>query len=588
MTRARTIIFLSIMVVGFVGCTSSAPLLQIGALSMLPPGVAASASQQHPLAKRVSKTPTQQDPTLAVDCLTPNGDDNGPAGPRGKPGKAVDSYLASIKAFIPVFSAKLHTPFGIIVCVQWPRKYSQKGDDYASTAIYDARDGGTGPITRCWIEINPKRLPSAPSGTIVNTVAHELFHCFQGVLLGLPAAHQRPWHDWVVEGQAEWAAAAVAGPDPKDDPIWWRNYLNTWDVALADIPNRQGYKEIGFYAHLQESGIDPWNVIAPMLKARSDAAAFHAAVYGNGDGAAQSFLDSWASGFFRDHKRGKAWDFTGPGIPPNAPRAPTALTVSNGQTVDRSAAAYAQGVYALVSQADLVTVTPTSGHVRLSDRKLDLVLKQPATFCLKSGGCECPAGTTYTGPRFTKLNGKKTGLGLTGGETGASVTLVGQSLDQFCSKVDPCLIGKWNLTDQSSYLSWSLQHEHGIGAFTQFTGTDGTESITFEKGDLSFLEAHNYRIGLTKDDGTAWTVVQDGLATADWSNPVPGKVTFSLPLKGSFTDFLGNSTGHSPVNFFPIMTPWMWLQQPYTCSGSTLKLYGSDAITVPPMTFTRQ
>src|SRR5207248_1962729 len=123
----------------------------------------------------------------------------------------------------------------------------------------------------------------------MNALAHETFHCFQGAIEGLDRFYAPPYGGWVTEGQAEWAAEQVSSRH--DEAKWWKEYLLKPQVGLFDHEAGTGYFAIGFFSHLQESGIDPWTVMIPMLGAGSNAAAFDAALGGSGD----AFLDSWAS-----------------------------------------------------------------------------------------------------------------------------------------------------------------------------------------------------------------------------------------------------------------------------------------------------
>ena len=157
----------------------------------------------------------------------------------------------------------------------------------------------SGEANHCSIYVNPSGQRLAGQDWL-NVLAHETFHCFQAMMMPSGALNAyRIDGKWLIEGQAEWVAAQpnIAGPR-SDEPVWWRNYLTRPELPLFS----HTYDAIGFYAHLAESGVNPWTVFAAMLQAPNNVAAYHAAA----DGGGNRFLDSWASGYFRDPSRGPA------------------------------------------------------------------------------------------------------------------------------------------------------------------------------------------------------------------------------------------------------------------------------------------
>ncbi len=110
------------------------------------------------------------------------------------------------------------------------------------------------------------------------------------------------------------------------------------------------------------------------------------------------------------------------------------------------AAAYANAVYDLASSADIVTFT-VAGHVRLGDpgNGQEYVLAG-SSFCTMAGGCICPPGTQFVGAPPNRLS-TVTLLAVTGGQTGATGSATGHSLEEFC-KPDPA-------GDVWSFVFWS-------------------------------------------------------------------------------------------------------------------------------------
>ena len=238
---------------------------------------------------------------------------------------------------------------------------------------------------------------------------------------------------WIAEGQSEWVGEEVAGPSTIVSAQEWKQYLQHPEIPLFN----RDYDAIGFYAHLNESCINPWMILDAMLRAAKggDRKAYDAATSHCTSGSAEPFLDSWASGLFRDPSRSYEWDAPGPAIPDASlvHTAPHGIALSNGHSAPPvSAPPFTNGIYTLVSGADIVQVAAT-GHARLSDGNLDRVLRRTDQFCTRTGGCACPPGSGYQGPPLTPL-AMHADLALTGGPegTGTRVALAGLSLDTFC------------------------------------------------------------------------------------------------------------------------------------------------------------
>ena len=185
------------------------------------------------------------------------------------------------------------------------------------------------------------------------------------------------------------------------------------------------YDGVGFWADLASTGIDPWTHWKTIWAAYENEGAWLAS-----GAEADDFLNSWASGWFRDPARGPAWDMTGPGIPPGSSE-PDSEQVANGSSAPLKAAPYANAQYTATSSADVVLVSGV-GHIRVSDGTLDEPLAAGQHFCTRQGGCSCPDGTpppypiTDLAPSFV--------VAVTGGSAGAGGQLAGIKLEDFCKK----------------------------------------------------------------------------------------------------------------------------------------------------------
>lgn len=164
----------------------------------------------------------------------------------------------------------------------------------------DPGDCDENAMATCTIHLSAKAEASDPT-TLRGILAHELMHCFQFQYLGV-AAYEMP--DWILEGAPAWVGEDIAGGTPISTP-WWTKYLTTPERSLYS----RSYDAIGFYAHLDEIGIDPWTRFTAIYDGFSFEPAWEAAGASSG-----SFLESWPSSTLRRTDIGRAWDATGPGI----------------------------------------------------------------------------------------------------------------------------------------------------------------------------------------------------------------------------------------------------------------------------------
>ena len=198
----------------------------------------------------------------------------------------------------------------------------------------------------------------------------------------------------------------------------------------------RAYSAVGFFGHLEAAGIDPWTKLADVLDAKSNESAFKAAG-AEGD----PFLDSWASSYLRDPSRGAPWEVSGPGVPSGTNAKPTDIHLSNGGSVEAAAAAYANEI-AVFADSPEVLVTAFSGHARLSDAAgHDYLVGNSGAFCMLDTGCVCPGSAGESPP--LPLEGDEVALGVTGGPKGASGSLSGMKLDDFCSNLTGTWVGTW-------------------------------------------------------------------------------------------------------------------------------------------------
>ena len=290
----------------------------------------------------------------------------------------------------------------------------------AETGVYTSSGGHSGTPGKCVITISAAG-DSYVGDDVAAMIAHEVWHCFQGAKAGLARYWSASMPSWVREGEAEWVGATLY-PNAPINSMFWPNYLNSPQVGLF----ARSYTAIGFYAQLASSGVNTWTKLLPILLANDNSAAFVAA------GADQdSFLDIWSSGYAREATRGTPWDITGPGVTgTRASRTP--LQVAAGASVAVQAAPYANAVYGISDGSAEVLMISTSGHGRVSDGAgHDYLTQGDGTFCHRPGGCACPNQQTSTPPP-PALPGPDVVLAITGGPAGASGTVVGKNLKEYC------------------------------------------------------------------------------------------------------------------------------------------------------------
>ena len=362
---------------------------------------------------------------------------------------------------------------------------------------------------------------------ILNTVGHEVFHCFEAAKAKTLAG----WYTmggWLIEGGAEWVGADLSFADGTEAG-WWKKYLTNPSKSLF----ARTYDAIGFFAHLAETGTDPWSVFPAMFTAGGNAAAFDASG-ANSD----AFMDSWASGLFRDPSRGSAWDTDGPGITADEVT-PMALNIANGDNAAVVAPRYANAEYAAFITAE-VLIVQGSGFVRLNDASTDIPEVTSSTFCTKPGGCGvCPDGTPLRGdppPLATEPLVAVSSNGLQ-----SSGNLIGLSVEDYCKQ------------QTAVWVHLERPASNGVlaGTVVEFYGCDGPFGAW--KGVL--------RTG-GLDDGAGFTVPFAEIPVA-FAFAGSGSQTIQSQANGNVPTPIGNITVQLNMNI-SIDTP-----------GSTMSITGS-------------
>jgi hypothetical protein len=327
-----------------------------------------------------------------------------------------NQYVDAVNAAQPTIAAKLgrslNLSWSVVVDATQPQgSPSEFAITYTSWfPLYGS--------SSCTIHVHPLLVNASDPAVVKATMAHELFHCFQYDWFDQHGGY-RKLPDWIIEGQAEWAGENAGGPSNAGRD-WWGTYL----ISPEDRLWQRSYDAVGFYQHMAEEGVDPWQHFDAMLAATDNVGAFQAA------GAnADVFEDTWSSGFFRDAGLGP-WNAAGPWTL-TAKAVPHQLSITIGDSKDLAANAVTDQDWVVTSYADVLEVH-AHGHVRMrTDPDGNETDTGQRWLCTKAGGCACPAGERFVGPELETV-APTIKFGLTGGLDGAGETLVGHGLDEYC------------------------------------------------------------------------------------------------------------------------------------------------------------
>jgi hypothetical protein len=283
---------------------------------------------------------------------------------------------------------------------------------------------------------------------LMETMAHEVFHCYQAAAAGSAAAWNA-YPPWLSEGSATWVGGEVTrellGPgDLKFTHGSLTNYFTFPDKQLFE----RSYSAVGFFAQLAWMGIDPWIRLPAMLRAgapdspstkhEASSAAFRAAAVGD----ERRFLGAWGASFFRAPDWGHDWTLGGVIVPAGGPKL-TPLTLGVGGTASARVGELAASPLIVFGDAEVVTVVVRKGVVRTRDdaghdELLDAMGDDEAALCVLplEEVCGCPAGSArasplaHPGQLLLALTGD-----LSSGAGTASrgeVSLRGDSVDEYC------------------------------------------------------------------------------------------------------------------------------------------------------------
>ncbi|MCX4633387.1 hypothetical protein [Streptomyces sp. NBC_01443] len=290
--------------------------------------------------------------------------------------------------------------------------------------------------------------PSPDTDTaLVALVAHELFHCHQLRLLGIPGY----WgiRDWISEGSAQWAGMKYAfeGVPNVRDTTFWPSYFAPYTF---DPPSRRqslfarAEANVGFFAQLDTSlgsPDGPWRTIDLMLASADDKIAFGRAVIEVG-ATGRNFLADWARGFVGDAALGREWRTTGPGLGDYQPQPPGRLPLGTKTKTLAGWPAVDKRVVALREDVEAVRITVKGqgglawrGDAQTAKDVIDARQEQTWWYCLQPEKCSCQS-TDRAGSRHITA-------ALTGGVEEAHFLAEAKTGAELCAQVGGGLPGTY-------------------------------------------------------------------------------------------------------------------------------------------------
>jgi hypothetical protein len=297
----------------------------------------------------------------------------------------------------------------------------EKEGDYAAQAVPRTTDcNWVGDLERCIIQVNPA-AQAYEAKLMRPMVAHEVFHCFQMDLLPIETDRVA----WIEEGSASWVGYEFVD----GDSYYWRPQWQEWLTSPGKELYARAYDAVGFFAHLQDSGVSPWSVIDEMQKRGHDGDEAYLTAVAAGP---ERVVEEWGPGLVRDPAHAPVWDQAGGGIPSDRYEL-LSFAISNGvrETLLSPRLAAQAGRLGLSAEVVVFTATGARGRVLFSDGvELPLSVVDGRPMCTLPGGCVCPPGgrdaefgQTATGPAF---------VGFAGHLTGMTIVVDGYSLDEYC------------------------------------------------------------------------------------------------------------------------------------------------------------
>jgi hypothetical protein len=195
------------------------------------------------------------------------------------------------RAWVPGIESDITAKLGRSLSIDKSSYIAVNSKDLEMPALmytYPCEQTATGnKVKGCTIHINPNAVGGKYTDDMVRSyLIHEYVHCYLFDKLGFAYGTMPAWY---VEGAPTWAMSVLGVANDRLSGTW-TDYLDTPEKPLS----QRAYDGVGFFAHLAETGTDPWSVLDPigaaMAGGKGTSAGWKAA------GVTPSFLDSWAAG----------------------------------------------------------------------------------------------------------------------------------------------------------------------------------------------------------------------------------------------------------------------------------------------------
>ncbi|MDO8391332.1 MAG: hypothetical protein Q7V57_12680 [Actinomycetota bacterium] len=338
----------------------------------------------------------------------------------------------------------------------------------------------------CIVRVFPT-MAGKPEMDIIAALAHETFHCFQFVghtLAGLLGLGQ-----WVVEGQAQWVGATVAGGGSLVTD-WWRFWLAQPRPLWA-----RTYDAFAIYASLDRRGEDVWSIFHRMLAGAPGFESMYATMAGS---RGTAFLGDVSVDRAVIPDLGAVWMPAGPGVPTGL-SGPLLDAAAPGDVVDLTfqVKAFNTAAEGLRVNDPVVIVSSDSAPwaVGVADDYQVQTAAGEVALCLRNE-CRCPDGQLVA----ARAVGDHSAVGI--GVANATllpitvqVHVTSLPLDDACARLAraaeapvACLIGRWRLTEQvfgADFLPGiaAAGLSGGVGGRVLVIHSDGSYTMTDDGSD---------------------------------------------------------------------------------------------------------
>ena len=265
---------------------------------------------------------------------------------------------------------------------------------------------------------------AASAGVQQLVYAHELAHCAQHAFVSSLAEFKKI-PKWVIEGGADWLGGMTVqqeGDTPEE--VEWGPWLSKPGVDLF----MRSYSAVGFFAMIQQAGVDGWARMRDVLFAASggNGPAYGAAVAGVPD----VFYKRWGPGLIRDEGLGQEWDYEGPGIDDSEP---PSYSLGNGNSVSRTINAHASDGGKININAEIFTIKAPKGTKGLLQAQGSSRPLKTGAYCTKAGGCKCRTNTNLQLPKV----GSTVYFGFNDPAKARTVTFSARKLKDYCKHPTP-------------------------------------------------------------------------------------------------------------------------------------------------------